>query len=52
MIPPPVFLDEEQRLQVLQQYAVLDTPPERALDDLTRTRGTYLRSTDGLDLAD
>ncbi|MES2440679.1 MAG: PAS domain S-box protein [Verrucomicrobiota bacterium] len=26
--------DETRRLQVLRQYAVLDTPPERALDEL------------------
>ncbi len=28
-------MDEVQRLETLRQYAVLDTPPEEALDDLT-----------------
>jgi len=28
-------VNEEQRLETLRQYAVLDTPPEEALDDLT-----------------
>ena len=27
--------DEKQRLEVLRQYEVLDTPPEEAFDDLT-----------------
>jgi len=32
----PLPPDETQRLAVLRQYAVLDTPAERAFDDLTR----------------
>jgi len=35
MIPAKLELDEAQRLETLRQYAVLDTPPEEALDDLT-----------------
>ena len=31
----PLPPDETQRLETLRQYAVLDTPPEQAFDDLT-----------------
>ena len=34
--PPPVA-DETGRLEALQRYRVLETPPEGVLDDLTRT---------------
>ena len=34
MIPVQTSIDEAGRIQVLQQYAVLDTVPESALDDL------------------
>jgi len=36
MMPAPLPLDETQRLATLRKYLVLDTPPEQALDDLTR----------------
>jgi len=32
---PPVPLNEEERLKELNQYKVIDTPPEEAFDDLT-----------------
>ena len=35
MIRAPVPENEQQRLEVLRRYNVLDTPPEEALDDLT-----------------
>ena len=35
MKTPPPWQDEKQRLGVLGQYAVLDTPPEEAFDNLT-----------------
>jgi len=35
MKTPPPWQDEKQRLEVLWQYAVLDTPPEEAFDTLT-----------------
>jgi hypothetical protein len=34
-IPAPPSPDEARRLEVLRQYAVLDTLPEQELDDLT-----------------
>src|SRR5687768_9429866 len=36
--PPPVA-DEEGRLEALQRYRILGTPPEQVLDDLTRLAG-------------
>jgi len=33
-------LDEERRLEALRMYGVLDTPPEHALDDLTKLAAT------------
>ena len=35
MKTPPPWQDEKRRLEVLWQYAVLDTPPEEAFDNLT-----------------
>jgi hypothetical protein len=35
MKTPPSWQDEKQRLGVLGQYAMLDTPPEEAFDCLT-----------------
>src|ERR1700689_5390865 len=35
MIRAQPTADEARRVDVLRQYAVLDTPPEQALDDLT-----------------
>jgi hypothetical protein len=35
MKPSPPWQDDKQRLEVLWQYAVLDTPPEEAVDSLT-----------------
>ncbi|WP_242017766.1 sensor histidine kinase [Trichocoleus sp. FACHB-69] len=32
---PPVPLNEEERLKELNQYKIIDTPPEEAFDDLT-----------------
>jgi len=32
---PPILPDEPERLAALRHYEILDTPPERALDDLT-----------------
>lgn len=34
MEPPVETIDEHERLHALRRYRVLDTPPERALDDL------------------
>jgi signal transduction histidine kinase/CheY-like chemotaxis protein/HPt (histidine-containing phosphotransfer) domain-containing protein len=34
-IPAPLPPDEDRRLQALHETAILDTPPERAYDDLT-----------------
>ncbi len=36
MITAPLPHDEERRLEVLRSYAVLDTPPEKGFDDITR----------------
>ena len=36
MQAPPPDADETGRLEALQRYLVLETPPERALDELTR----------------
>jgi len=36
MIVAPLPPDEERRLAVLRSYGVLDTPPEKEFDDLTR----------------
>jgi len=33
-IPPPIPLNEQDRLTVLRGFAILDTPPERLFDDL------------------
>jgi GAF domain-containing protein len=35
MKTPPPLQDEKKRLEALWQYAVLDTPPEEAFDNLT-----------------
>lgn len=35
MIKPPKSPDEAQRLAALQEYQILDTPPELAYDDIT-----------------
>ncbi|HUB67785.1 MAG TPA: hypothetical protein VL981_09910, partial [Candidatus Methylacidiphilales bacterium] len=35
MIPATSTVDEPRRLETLRDYVVLDTLPERALDDLT-----------------
>src|SRR5437868_3532920 len=35
MTPEPPIFEEAIRLDALHRYAVLDTPPEQALDDLT-----------------
>ena len=35
MKTPPPWQDEKKRLEALWQYAVLDTPPEEAFDNLT-----------------
>jgi PAS domain S-box-containing protein len=35
MIPAPPSCDEVQRSEALREYAILDTPPEQPLDDLT-----------------
>ncbi len=32
---PPILPDEPERLVALRRYEILDTPPERAFDDLT-----------------
>ena len=37
MRAPPPIADERGRLEALQRYKVLETPPEPVLDDLTRT---------------
>ena len=39
MIHPPVPPDEAARQAALDGYAVVDTPPEQAFDDLTRLAG-------------
>lgn len=36
MISPPRPPDETKRVEVLQQYQILDTPPEDLFDNLTR----------------
>jgi len=36
MQAPPPLADEKGRLEALQHYKVLETPPEKVLDDLTR----------------
>jgi signal transduction histidine kinase len=36
MIPAPIPVDEDQRLQALRRYCVLDTQPEPAFDRLTQ----------------
>jgi len=41
MKTPPPWPDEKQRLGVLGQYAVLDTPPEEAFDSLTVLTGQF-----------
>ena len=39
---PPIPSTEQARLAVLDSYGILDTPPERAFDDLTRLAGQLL----------
>jgi PAS domain S-box-containing protein len=41
--PPaiPSIVTDEQRLAALRQYAVLDTPPEQAFDDITRLTAAF-----------
>ena len=39
MIPAQPTLDEPRRMEALRQYAILDTPPDQALDDLTALAG-------------
>ncbi|UEM23122.1 GAF domain-containing protein [Skermanella mucosa] len=39
---PPVPLDEPQRLIALHRYDLLDTPPERAFDHITRLAASVL----------
>ena len=34
MLAPPLNRNEEQRLQALERYGILDTPPEREYDDI------------------
>jgi PAS domain S-box-containing protein len=34
MLSPPLNRNEEQRLQALERYGILDTPPEREYDDI------------------
>ena len=34
-MPPPIPPDEEERLEVLRQYQILDTAAERVFDDIT-----------------
>jgi len=40
MIPTWKFPDEERRLKALRRYAILDTLPEQALDDLVKLAAT------------
>ncbi len=40
MIKPEKPRDEARRLEALQRYKVLDTPPERAFDDLVQIATT------------
>lgn len=35
-MPPPLPANENERLDALYRYEILDTPPEEALDELTR----------------
>src|SRR3954447_18024088 len=42
VIRPPVPLDEPRRLIALKRYALLDTPPEEALDRITRLAAAVL----------
>ncbi|MGH9336109.1 MAG: histidine kinase dimerization/phospho-acceptor domain-containing protein, partial [Vicinamibacteria bacterium] len=39
---PPIPANEAARLEALAAYAILDTPPEQALDDLTRVAAHIL----------
>ena len=39
---PPIHPTEQARLAVLDSYGILDTPPERAFDDLTRLASQLL----------
>jgi GAF domain-containing protein len=34
MLKPPIPPDEEERMSVLRQYQILDTPPEAVYDDI------------------
>ena len=44
MIAAQPTVDEIRRIEVLRQYAVLDTPPEQTLDDLTVLAGQICRA--------
>jgi PAS domain S-box-containing protein len=36
LVKPPLVENESERLEALRRYQILDTPPERIFDDLTR----------------
>lgn len=44
MLKPELPADEATRLATLQLYQILDTPPERAFDDLVRIASTICRT--------
>ncbi|MCC8493884.1 GGDEF domain-containing protein [Xanthomonas hortorum pv. gardneri] len=50
MIKPELPDNEAERLAALRQYEVLDSPPERAFDDLTMIASTLLVTSEGMAL--
>lgn len=42
--PYPASFDESSRLRALMKYALLDTPPEKNFDELTRLAATTLKT--------